>query len=155
MNSFARAGPTDVSNIFGQWCFAIHPLMKHHIASNCNTRTIGQHNDTAATVIIGLENHNANGRRSNDRRCERRRQIPPPTPKKDVPPEKSPLRGGAAATDVLDKDARRLLISVGADMIKIKSSVDLITLLTLETRYISNFKSSSVDLITLLTLETR
>jgi hypothetical protein len=34
--------------------------------------------------------------------------------------EKSPLRGAAAATDVLDKDARRLLISVGADMIKNK-----------------------------------
>jgi hypothetical protein len=131
MNSFARAGPTDVSNIVGHWCFAIHPLVKHHIASSHNTRTIGRFNDTAATVIVGLENHSANGRRSNDRRCERRGQIPPRTQKG---PENSPLRGGAAATDVLDKDARRLLISVGAGMIKIKSSVDLITMLTLETR---------------------
>jgi hypothetical protein len=132
VNSFAQAGPTDVSNIVGHWCFAIHPLVKHHIASNYNTRTIGRPNNTAATVIVGLENHNANGRRSNDRRCERRGQ--PPRIKKDIPPEKSPVRGGAAATNVLDKDAKRLLISVGADMIKIKSSVDLITLLTLETR---------------------
>jgi hypothetical protein len=44
------------------------------------------------------------------------------------------LRGGAAATNVRDKDATRLLTSVGADMIKIKSSVDLITLLTLDTQ---------------------
>jgi hypothetical protein len=55
MNSFARAGPTDVSNFVGHWCFAIHPLVKHHIASNHNTRTIRQPNDTAATVIVGLE----------------------------------------------------------------------------------------------------
>ena len=135
MNSFARAGPTDVSNFVGHWCFAIHPLVKHHIASNHNTRTIGRPDNTTATVVVGLENHNANGRRSNDRRrCERRGQTPPPAPKKDVPQEKSPLRGGAVAKDVIDKDPRRLLISVGADLIKIKSSVDLITLLTLETR---------------------
>jgi hypothetical protein len=43
-----------------------------------------------------------------------------PTPKLDVPPEKSPLRGAAAATDVLDNEARRLLISVAADMNKNK-----------------------------------
>ena len=55
-------------------------------------------------------------------------------PRTQKGPENSPLRGGAAATDVLDKDARRLLISVGAGMIKIKSSVDLVTQLTLETR---------------------
>jgi hypothetical protein len=101
--------------------------VKNHITPNHNTRTIGRTDDAAATVIAGLEDHYANGRRSNNRRRERRGQI-------DVPLEKSPLRGAAAATVILDIDARRLLISVGADMIKIKSSVDLITLLTLETR---------------------
>jgi hypothetical protein len=101
--------------------------VKNHLATDHNTRTIGQTDEAAATVIAGLESYYANGRRSNNRRRERRGQI-------DVPLEKSPLRGGAVAKDVIDKDPRRLLISVGADMIKIKSSVDLITLLTLETR---------------------
>ena len=44
-----------------------------------------------------------------------------PAPKLDVPPQNLPFQGASAATDVLDKDARRLLICVGADMIKTKN----------------------------------
>ena len=114
MDSLARPKTTDVCHIDDHWRFTIPPLVKKHITSNHNTRTIGRTDDAAATIIAGLENHYANGRRSNNRRRKRRGQIPTI----DIPPEKLPLRGASAATDVLDKDTRRLLISVGADTIK-------------------------------------